>query len=256
VWNLSGHVQIRVTRLAGANAVLSGLFFDGKSGLFVNRGLANIRIAPKLQVISLTAAQAPVSQSTNSSSQAQQTSTALNNALIFSAQPQSVLSAASQDVGTLAVSSNSTPGLAPPAGSTSPIARAPAVYNFGGEYQSTEGTGSNQDKGKDSWDSPWFPEIYIDPKTGEISVLIAQNTDSHQLGDLPDCFFPAESDFLQNGAEGAIQLAGLTEQTIEGFAERTDSSQVMASLALGAFWMTIARANREEKSMLWANDIN
>ncbi len=25
-WNLSGHVQIRVTRLAGANAVVSGLF--------------------------------------------------------------------------------------------------------------------------------------------------------------------------------------------------------------------------------------
>jgi hypothetical protein len=27
VWNLSGHVQIKITRLAGANAVLSGLFF-------------------------------------------------------------------------------------------------------------------------------------------------------------------------------------------------------------------------------------
>ena len=28
VWNLSGHVQLRITRLGGANAVLSGLFFD------------------------------------------------------------------------------------------------------------------------------------------------------------------------------------------------------------------------------------
>ncbi|HEV3236865.1 MAG TPA: hypothetical protein VGZ25_07740, partial [Gemmataceae bacterium] len=252
VWNLSGHVQIRVTSLAGPNAVLSGLFFDGKSGQFVNKGLANIHIAPKLQVISLTASQAPVSQSTNSSPQVQQTSTALNNALIFSAQSQSVLSAVSQGVGT---SVNSSPGLMLPVGASSPSVHLPAVYNFGGEYQSTEGTGSNQDKGNDSWDSPWFPEIYIDPKTGEISVLIVQNTDSRQLGDLPDYFLPEESDSLQNGDERATQLAGLTEQTIEGFAERMDSSQVMASLALGAFWMTIARANREEKSMLWSNEI-
>src|SRR5207248_1594584 len=28
VWNLSGHVQLRLTNLAGQNAVLSGLFFD------------------------------------------------------------------------------------------------------------------------------------------------------------------------------------------------------------------------------------
>jgi hypothetical protein len=27
VWNISGHVQIRITNLAGDNAVLSGLFF-------------------------------------------------------------------------------------------------------------------------------------------------------------------------------------------------------------------------------------
>ena len=27
VWNVSGHVQIQITRLTGANAVLSGLFF-------------------------------------------------------------------------------------------------------------------------------------------------------------------------------------------------------------------------------------
>jgi hypothetical protein len=31
VWNLSGHVQIKVTNLAGINAVLSGLFFDGQN---------------------------------------------------------------------------------------------------------------------------------------------------------------------------------------------------------------------------------
>jgi hypothetical protein len=29
VWELSGHVRLRVTKLAGANAVVSGLFFDG-----------------------------------------------------------------------------------------------------------------------------------------------------------------------------------------------------------------------------------
>src|SRR5262249_20845486 len=28
VWDLSGHVQLKVTRLAGNNAVVSGLFFD------------------------------------------------------------------------------------------------------------------------------------------------------------------------------------------------------------------------------------
>jgi probable HAF family extracellular repeat protein len=31
VWNISGNVKIRVTKLAGANAVLSGLFFNGTS---------------------------------------------------------------------------------------------------------------------------------------------------------------------------------------------------------------------------------
>jgi hypothetical protein len=31
VWNLSGHVQIKVTSLAGDNAVLGGLFFDGQN---------------------------------------------------------------------------------------------------------------------------------------------------------------------------------------------------------------------------------
>ena len=32
VWNLSGHVQLRFTLLAGANAVLSGVFFDAPAG--------------------------------------------------------------------------------------------------------------------------------------------------------------------------------------------------------------------------------
>jgi hypothetical protein len=36
VWALTGHVQLRLTRLAGANAALSGLFFDGYNGLSVN----------------------------------------------------------------------------------------------------------------------------------------------------------------------------------------------------------------------------
>jgi hypothetical protein len=28
VWNLSGHVKLRITRTGGLNAVISGLFFD------------------------------------------------------------------------------------------------------------------------------------------------------------------------------------------------------------------------------------
>jgi hypothetical protein len=31
VWNLTGHVQIKFTNLTGANAVLSGIFFDGQN---------------------------------------------------------------------------------------------------------------------------------------------------------------------------------------------------------------------------------
>jgi len=33
VWNLQGHVVVRVTSTGGSNAVLSGLFFDAPAGL-------------------------------------------------------------------------------------------------------------------------------------------------------------------------------------------------------------------------------
>jgi alpha-L-rhamnosidase len=41
VWNVKGNVRIRITRTSGANAVVSGLFFDVASG-----GFSTKRIIP------------------------------------------------------------------------------------------------------------------------------------------------------------------------------------------------------------------
>ena len=50
VWNLSGHVTLRVTRTAGLTAVVSGLFFDGGDGLLP----ALAAVAPATGVIGTT----------------------------------------------------------------------------------------------------------------------------------------------------------------------------------------------------------
>ena len=50
VWNLTGHVTLRVTRTAGLTAVVSGLFFDGGNVLLP----ALAAIAPAAGVIGTT----------------------------------------------------------------------------------------------------------------------------------------------------------------------------------------------------------
>jgi hypothetical protein len=212
-----------------------------KGGGISASSLPNIRIAPKLQVRVLPADQAPGSGSTSSISPTQQIANqGLNNALIFADQPRDLV--VSPDVGSSAITSNFPNSSSQPAVLTAPAVRGPASYLFGGDYQSAPSTPPT-----DSWDAPWFPEIYINPETGEVSILVVKDFEATRPIDALPNFLPGHGAFIQGADETSIELTELPVQASETFGEATGSSQVMGSLALGAFWLTVARANDEEK---------
>jgi hypothetical protein len=212
-----------------------------RSGGTGSSSLASIRIAPKLLVRVLPADQSPGAGSTSSTPPAQQTTNqGLNNALIFADQPRSLLGTVSQDVGSPAIASNLPNSSARVPGLVSPVVRGPASYLFGGEYQSADRPATT-----DSWDTPWFPEIYINPETGEVSILVVKSDEVAQPTD-PN-YFPIDGASIPGADITFAEFGDLPGQTYEIFDVGSAANQVMASLAVGAFWLTVARANDEEK---------
>jgi hypothetical protein len=73
IWNISGHVRVNVTRTAGANAVISGIFFGGSAS-----SANNISAPPSVTVnppTTVTATNPPISTSTVAPIQPTTTST-------------------------------------------------------------------------------------------------------------------------------------------------------------------------------------
>jgi hypothetical protein len=208
--------------------------------VIIPNSLANIRIAPKLIVMALAAGPIPGAPVSGASAPVAQTTGSLNNALLFS-NPQ----VSSMTFGAVGMnqSTNGLQGFSSTSASTNlSIPHTPPGYLA----PSNEKIKLNSDNGNVPSDSLWFPEIYISPETGDVSVLIVQNTVTPEpIQTLTDSS-ATDAFFSQEAHES---FAGLSSMPEPDFVVSGEESQLAGVfLALGALWMAVVRTKDDERT--------